>query len=494
MMDTRFMPMFSLLLILVLGGAVLMVVVLLAKAVGKRGALGLLLGFMAVLGILAVLLVGVRTSRTVEVYDTVTTGRNSFPANAPAGTVAPQIDVTETEDGVTSVPQASVSATAPKSRNAVRATVRPAGPEASASATAEKWTPSDRHAFEASVYPSASSAVVGLSRAILKKQLGDVMPAAIPLKQLLVSGNADRALQTSLLRDLRSALPSYCPDELKQMEEDARVRYGLDASDKRGAMFESLRKGQSGRSDIQFFSPAASQPETTALDPWQAQLLIDISKDQADGSSSGQVKVTLRGSAAEATYSADYVDAEWAEDFNKWVKQSPGHQWILSTSEQLCVSEAEAEKQALEAAVSELQRRLDEFVSDPQRGYAEFRGRRDPAWVRQQLAIALRDGGFTHKTFSQRFQRPYGDVYRAAVLVDASPARLEGVASKYWQHAKVVRQRDLGIVASSLGLILVICVVYLFLNAATRGYYVWSMRAAAVVLVFAGLVTLTHFM
>jgi hypothetical protein len=28
-----------------------------------------------------------------------------------------------------------------------------------------------------------------------------------------------------------------------------------------------------------------------------------------------------------------------------------------------------------------------------------------------------------------------------------------------------------------------VCLVYLFLNAATRGYYVWSLRVAAVVLI-----------
>jgi len=43
-------------------------------------------------------------------------------------------------------------------------------------------------------------------------------------------------------------------------------------------------------------------------------------------------------------------------------------------------------------------------------------------------------------------------------------------------------------VFSLAALVVLICVVYGFLNAATRGYYTWSLRIAAVVLVVVGMI------
>ncbi|HWP41337.1 MAG TPA: hypothetical protein VNL70_10465, partial [Tepidisphaeraceae bacterium] len=81
--------------------------------------------------------------------------------------------------------------------------------------------------------------------------------------------------------------------------------------------------------------------------------------------------------------------------------------------------------------------------------------------------------------------RPYAELWREMMLIDASPATIDRLAM---QCAAAARQQ-LGRAASGWGalaaLVLVIILAYAFLNAATRGYLVWRLRAIAVLAIIA---------
>ena len=80
----------------------------------------------------------------------------------------------------------------------------------------------------------------------------------------------------------------------------------------------------------------------------------------------------------------------------------------------------------------------------------------------------------------------YGKIYREMLLVDISPEKLDQLRHKFVQ-IKTSQRRDLLYRVLSLGgMLLLICLVYLFLNAATRGYYTWMLRIAAVVFAMIG--------
>jgi hypothetical protein len=91
--------------------------------------------------------------------------------------------------------------------------------------------------------------------------------------------------------------------------------------------------------------------------------------------------------------------------------------------------------------------------------------------------------------FVQRFERPYGIVYRKALLIDVSDDQITSLANQYatiaWANSRHLNQSW----ASLIGLVLLIVVVYLFLNAATKGYYVWSLRLGGIAMVAAGIYT-----
>jgi hypothetical protein len=77
-------------------------------------------------------------------------------------------------------------------------------------------------------------------------------------------------------------------------------------------------------------------------------------------------------------------------------------------------------------------------------------------------------------------------VYRVGLLVDVSPTQLQkvngSVVAQYRHETQRVRRFGGGVV----GMGLVICLVYLFLNRATRGYFQMNLRLAAFLVLIAG--------
>jgi hypothetical protein len=102
-------------------------------------------------------------------------------------------------------------------------------------------------------------------------------------------------------------------------------------------------------------------------------------------------------------------------------------------------------------------------------------------------AADIRNGSFIADRFAQSFTGTAGRIWRQAILINASQDKLAKLAHQKKVAHQSWRARWLGELFSIAGLTLLICMVYLFLNAATRGYYTWSLRIASVVLVMAGI-------
>lgn len=332
----------------------------------------------------------------------------------------------------------------------------PAAPPAAVAATTDRtapgavvgtpWTPSEQHPFQPNIYPTRISAALGIAKGLL----GDYLPklfADTPLRLVTISGD-DPAVVSEMVRRLPKealGIPGWgCANVVLVPQ---------------GQQQQPIQNGE-----LRFQVSVHVNPGMTA--------------DQG-----GRVELTMRSSGAEATYSAEYVEAPWSEDFQKWVRQHPGHNWILATSDQLCTSESQAIEQTREVAVRELAKRVDAYVSQSRwtrRAYG-------PELLRSAIARELNEGGIRVQQFTQQFQRPYGDLWRCAWLVDASPEVLQRIAAKYCQAESLVRQTWARTLLSGLGLLLLIIGVYLLLNAATRGYYAWTIRVMLLAVAAVGL-------
>lgn len=177
------------------------------------------------------------------------------------------------------------------------------------------------------------------------------------------------------------------------------------------------------------------------------------------------VQLQLRWGETIRDIETKVYDKPWADNFTAFVNANPKCQWLLAQSGRPASSETEAHQQALDDAV----RKIGKLAGI------------------DQLHIKLNQGEWLADRFVQKFNRPYGPVWREALLINASPKVMEVLKQKNLAQVAEVRKSWTYHLLSLGGILGVICILYLFLNAATRGYYVWSLRIATIVLGLIGL-------
>ncbi|MCD6392092.1 MAG: hypothetical protein J7M40_01155, partial [Planctomycetes bacterium] len=103
----------------------------------------------------------------------------------------------------------------------------------------------------------------------------------------------------------------------------------------------------------------------------------------------------------------------------------------------------------------------------------------NPSVVPVNLMITENDlssGKIIVDTFSQRFSGLAGPIWREAILLDTSQSKLIKLVQQKITASRTKRLTWAKMAGTLIGMFALICVVYLFLNAATRGYYAWSLR------------------
>lgn len=204
--------------------------------------------------------------------------------------------------------------------------------------------------------------------------------------------------------------------------------------------------------------------------------------EDSQGLERGTVSATVFSAAASSTYQARWSQKLWVDDFGRFLDRLPPDMrggWVVGRTRSFAGSESDALREAYEAAADEL------FVSVWPVAQRNSPGHVSSEGVRQDLRQRVRQAPYQRDVFVQRIQRPYGDVYRAAVLVDASPEHVEQLAMQYGGAvARVDQMRRsywFGRIGSVAGVVLLIFLVYLGLNALTRGYYHRRLKITAIV-------------
>lgn len=193
----------------------------------------------------------------------------------------------------------------------------------------------------------------------------------------------------------------------------------------------------------------------------------------------GSVQLTIQTRDTQRSLSAGYFNRHWVENFSEFVNRTPNINWILARSQTSCTSEAQARQEALRDALQQLQGR-----------YLVEVGGKGPVALSE---ADITNGNFIVDRFTQSLAGSATPIWREAILIDASPAKIVQAASKTTIAATQTRKSWAGKGLSLLGMLALICLVYGFLNLATRGYYTWALRILAVVLLAAGLLALLTF-
>jgi hypothetical protein len=154
--------------------------------------------------------------------------------------------------------------------------------------------------------------------------------------------------------------------------------------------------------------------------------------------------------------------ANWADDPAAYLSSPAGRYATIGQSHGPCLSAAEAEAQAMDDAAKQLvYPRVSVRAGRSREALMES--------VRNAMLVRDRSVKVVHK--------PYGDIWSAAVLVDASPAQISQQMTLLALEQKEQRRRR---AAGAAGIIIVVGLAYLVANAVTRGYFRRRLRFLAV--------------
>ncbi len=194
----------------------------------------------------------------------------------------------------------------------------------------------------------------------------------------------------------------------------------------------------------------------------------------------GLLDLTVKGPAAVADAQVEYHEKPWLVDFASFQSKHRDRSYIIARSTTSATSKAQAEGEALDQAA----RRAAEIID-------RMRARTPDRLLGPSFkidAISLQQRGLVLDRFNQRFYGAAGPIWRSAVLVDISPDKFQPLVDDEVSVMRVERLTWARMLLTLLGLGVLITVVYVFLDVATRGYYTWSLRVAAILLAAAGVV------
>jgi hypothetical protein len=171
----------------------------------------------------------------------------------------------------------------------------------------------------------------------------------------------------------------------------------------------------------------------------------------------------------------------WASDLPAFLNQSPGH-WIVARSQKPALSAQEAEtlarSEAARAVVPILAGRLKRPIEQK-------------VLASRVEASLFRDDWLVDRQI-EATERPYGTIWSAAVLVDASPAKIDALVRQI-EHQ--TRERHARAVAGLLALFVVTAIVgsfYAFLNWLTRGFFRGRLAIASILVVASAVLGVVH--
>jgi len=125
---------------------------------------------------------------------------------------------------------------------------------------------------------------------------------------------------------------------------------------------------------------------------------------------------------------------------------------------------------------------------------------RYPTVDHRRLALEVvlaRVDGLVKDSVEQSIERPYGTVYRVALLVRADTETLERLTAELRRAAhaelravKSTRRIFLWKVGAAAMLLFIVAVLYFYLEAATQGYYTWRLRMFSLTVLLLGFAVL----
>jgi len=230
------------------------------------------------------------------------------------------------------------------------------------------------------------------------------------------------------------------------------------------------------------------KPDTLASDINVIECVLDVPKHQTSSShingllldhSYGTLQARVENTPNALIRSAEFVQKNWVNTLSGIQNQGTSSV-MVARSNSSCTAETEARDQAMLQAVT--------MVQDLLR-----KSNQDYAVLNQEIDLTPQDlkaNDLVADQFSQSLRTSAARVWRHAVLLNLDPHKMQSLLQRKTRQIKQVHKSWAKELMSLAGLALVVLILYIFLNAATRGYYAWSLRVIAVLVIVGIMVVL----
>jgi hypothetical protein len=183
----------------------------------------------------------------------------------------------------------------------------------------------------------------------------------------------------------------------------------------------------------------------------------------------------LSNAAAAAATPASSPAKLWATDLPAFLNDRPGD-WIVGHSTDPALSAAEAESFARRDAAGPLFDKLRSRL--PRQSWSALLTRIEATlasgdWVADRQVVAV--------------ERPYGTIWSAAVLIDASQQRRDRLVREVERETRQQRERAVAGTAGATMIAMVVGSGYLFLNWLTRGFFRGRLLTVSALLITTGI-------
>jgi len=315
------------------------------------------------------------------------------------------------------------------------------------------WSEGVEQEFEADVYASSLAAAKALGRRMVKPIRTMAGDPDAPVNVVLFQENHERNWVAAFAQAMEQELPD--------------VRYMVEA-DRR-----NIRPGEIG---LTFCVSGPQQAVASAsISPTGVKVESDVQE-------STRIVATAFTEDRRASAEACFLVKPWVESFGPFASTRPDQSLMVARSNGACTSEGEAHEQALAGVYSHVTAALGRYA-----GRRGFTGQLPEAPI---TTTDILNGGFIVDRFVQSFDTTMGKVWRQAMLVDVSGPKLAQLARVKLVRTSRLREGYARMGFSVIGVLVLISVIYFFLNMATRGYYEWSLRIAGVILAIVAIVSI----
>lgn len=169
----------------------------------------------------------------------------------------------------------------------------------------------------------------------------------------------------------------------------------------------------------------------------------------------------------------------WVSDWGTYLRET-SFKGFRAESSDTCVTPGEAVEQAIRTAaerVYAMVKNRPELANRPM-----LPNRRGEDLLMQELVHAIASEQLIVDQTMLRTEKSYGTLWKSYLLIDTSPQRLNPLVKNIGRTLATDRRQTYAAAGSIAATMVVVLLLYAFLNTVTKGYFIWRLRATALLL------------